>query len=166
MAIYPLGPLAYLFQQTFKLFGFPILWLWAYLMKVIPETCHMTWWRLFQRHVTWPDEGYSRDMSHDLMKVIPETCHMTWRRLFQRHVTWPDEGYSRDMSHDLMKVIPETCHRYYIWYLCFHYLAGQRWALQTRCLSSGLCVELQYMLSTTPASFSTQMTSDLCVPKI
>jgi len=25
--------------NLFKLFGFPIVWLWAYLMKVIPETC-------------------------------------------------------------------------------------------------------------------------------
>jgi hypothetical protein len=32
------GLLVYLLPTTFKLFSFPIFWLWAYLMKVIPET--------------------------------------------------------------------------------------------------------------------------------
>jgi len=33
-----LGPLVYSFQQVFKwLYGFPIFWLWVYLMKIIPE---------------------------------------------------------------------------------------------------------------------------------
>ena len=39
--IIPFGPLVYLLLKIFfKLFGFPIFWLWAYLMKFIPETSH------------------------------------------------------------------------------------------------------------------------------
>jgi hypothetical protein len=33
-----LGPLVFLLPKTFKLFGFQIFRLWAYLMKVIPGT--------------------------------------------------------------------------------------------------------------------------------
>ena len=41
---------------SLKLFGFPVLWFWAYLMKVIlsvPDEGYSecTWWRLFQKHV-------------------------------------------------------------------------------------------------------------------
>jgi len=59
-----------LLPKRFKLFGFPAFRLWAYLMKVIPDT-RRTWWRLFQTR--------------------------TWWRLFQTHVV-PDEGYSRHAS--------------------------------------------------------------------
>jgi magnesium-transporting ATPase (P-type) len=34
-----LGTLIVLIPQTFKLFGIPIIWPWAYLKKFIPETC-------------------------------------------------------------------------------------------------------------------------------
>jgi hypothetical protein len=54
-----LGTLVYLLRKRFKLFAFPNFQLWAYLMKVIPET--RTWWRLFQKHV--PDEGYSKHLN-------------------------------------------------------------------------------------------------------
>ena len=33
-----LGHFTFLLTKTSKLFGFPFFWLWAYLMKVIPET--------------------------------------------------------------------------------------------------------------------------------
>ena len=81
-------------SQNFNLFGFPIFRFWAYLMKVIPETCRdfeRTWWRLFQKRVmilSVPDEGYYRNVSWFwayLMKVIPETrrdFERTWWRLF------------------------------------------------------------------------------------
>jgi len=52
-------PFEFLFPTTFKLFGFPIFWRWAYLMMVIPETrrAYSLWlsytestkWRLFPK---------------------------------------------------------------------------------------------------------------------
>ena len=36
-----LDPLVNLIIKSFKLFDFLIFWLWAYLMKVIPETCRV-----------------------------------------------------------------------------------------------------------------------------
>ena len=36
------GPLIFVLPKTFKLFGFQIFWIWASLMKVIPETCLYT----------------------------------------------------------------------------------------------------------------------------
>ena len=36
-----LGPLVYC-SQKFKLFGFPIFWFSAYIIKIIPEKCHTT----------------------------------------------------------------------------------------------------------------------------
>jgi hypothetical protein len=36
----PFG-LVFLFQKLLELFSFPILWLLAYLMMAIPETCHV-----------------------------------------------------------------------------------------------------------------------------
>ena len=115
-----LGPFAFLLPTIFELFGFPIVWLCAYLMKVIPETYLMkvipetylmkvipetcserTWWRLFLKHVvSVPDEGYSWNVS----------CERTWWRLFLKPVmSVPDEGYSWNvMWAYLMKVIPET----------------------------------------------------------
>jgi len=38
---YPVYIVCLIWSQTFKLFGFPVLWLWAYMMKVIPETCRV-----------------------------------------------------------------------------------------------------------------------------
>ena len=35
--------LVYLSTETFKLFGVPICWLWAYMMRVIPETSYAHW---------------------------------------------------------------------------------------------------------------------------
>ena len=37
--IFCLGPLDFLLPEIFKCFGFPLLLLWAYMMKVILETC-------------------------------------------------------------------------------------------------------------------------------
>ena len=36
-----LGSLIFMIPNTLELFGFPILWHWAYLMKTIPETCQV-----------------------------------------------------------------------------------------------------------------------------
>ena len=79
-----------------KLVGFQIYRIWAYLVKVIPET-RRTCWRLFQKHVV-PGEGYSRKASY-LLKVIPET-RCTWWRLFQKRVV-SVEGYSRNALYAL-----------------------------------------------------------------
>jgi hypothetical protein len=39
----------YLLSKLLKLFGFPIFWLWVYLMKVAPESCcaHLIWYLRF-----------------------------------------------------------------------------------------------------------------------
>jgi len=57
-----LCPLVSLLPKHIKLFGFPAFRLWAYLMKVIPETFG------FPACRPW---AY-------LMKVIPETCRERW----------------------------------------------------------------------------------------
>jgi hypothetical protein len=92
--------LAILFRHfgfiVLKLVGFQIFRIWAYLVKVIPET-RRTCWRLFQKHVV-PGEGYSRNTSY-LVKVIPETRRTCWR-LFQKRVV-PVEGYSRNTLYAL-----------------------------------------------------------------
>jgi hypothetical protein len=116
--------------KDFKSSSFPIIWLWVYLMKVIPETWHI-WWSLFQKRDV-SDEGYSRNVTY-LMKVILETWRIwwtiteTWRvwwKLFQKRDVSDellqkrdvsDEGYSRDVMY-LMKVIPET---WRIWWRLF-----------------------------------------------
>ena len=86
--------------KSFKLFGFTIFRLWAYLMKVIlrvPDEGYSerTWWRLFWAY---------------LMKVIlsvpDEGCYeRTWWRLLWAY---------------LMKVILETRRVHYILYLRFY----------------------------------------------
>ena len=95
-----LGPFAFLLPTIFELFGFPIVWLCAYLMKVIPETylmkvipetcCERTWWRLFLKSVvSVPDEGFSWN--------VPDGGY-SWNV--------PDEGYSWNMLWTyLMEVI-------------------------------------------------------------
>ena len=42
----------FLLPKILKLFGFPIVWLWVYLMKVITETCrvHYHWYLRFYYH--------------------------------------------------------------------------------------------------------------------
>jgi hypothetical protein len=107
----------------FKLFCFPIFWLWVYLMKVIlsvPDEGYSecTWWRLFWVNLmkvilSVPDEGYSectwwRLFWVYLMKVIlsvPDEGYSecTWWRLFWMYLmkvilSVPDEGYSRNTS--------------------------------------------------------------------
>ena len=118
-----LGPFAFLLPTIFELFGFPIVWLCAYLMKVIPETylmkvipetcpvsvadegyswnvsCGRTWWRLFLKHVvSVPNEDYSWNVP-DEGYSWNASCERTWWRLFLKHVvSVPDEGYSWDVS--------------------------------------------------------------------
>ena len=134
--------------------------LWAYLMKVIPQTRHSHYIICLRSYfyftMSVPDEGYSTNTSFALhyifvsifillwaylMKVIPQTRHShyisissflflfyyerTWWRLFHKHVIrttlyifvpifillW---AY-------LMKVIPQTRHSHYISYLRFYF---------------------------------------------
>jgi hypothetical protein len=44
-----LDPLVVLLTKTFTLFGFRIFWLWAYLIKFIPEThlAHWIWYNVY-----------------------------------------------------------------------------------------------------------------------
>ena len=99
--------------------------LWAYLMKVIPQTRHShyisylrflflfyyerTWWRLFHKHVIHTTIYISVSIFillwTYLMKVIPQTCisHYISYLPFCLYVTMnvPDEGYSTNMSFTL-----------------------------------------------------------------
>jgi hypothetical protein len=52
--------------MSIKLFWLPIVWLWAYLMKGIPETNRLT--------LSVSDEGYSRNQSFDFERI--------WWRVF------------------------------------------------------------------------------------
>ena len=112
-------------RTTLDIFVSIFILLWAYLMKVIPQTRHSHYisYLHFYFYFTMivPDEGYSY-----LMKVIPQTRHSNvpdeW--LFHKHVIrttlaifisifillWaPDEAYST------------TRHSHYIIYLRFYF---------------------------------------------
>jgi hypothetical protein len=104
-------PLVFLLPKTLKWFGSPIVWLWAYLMKVmilsVPDEGYgfeCTWWRLWLwaylmkvMTLSIPDEGYDFERTWwrlwlwaYLMKVmtlsVPDEGYdfeRTWWRLFQ-----------------------------------------------------------------------------------
>ena len=120
----PISTLVFLLPKILELFVFPILWLWTFLMKVIPETLTMNvsdeghhrntdneriWWRLSQKHWLWTY----------LMKVITETLTMNvsdegyhrntdyeriWWRLSQKcaplTMNVSDEGYHRNADYE------------------------------------------------------------------
>jgi hypothetical protein len=106
--------------------------LWAYLMKVIPQTCrsHYISYLRFYLYVTMsvPDEDYSINMSFTLHYISSFlfVCYneRTWWRLYHKHVihTTLDIFISICMLEwaYLMKVIPQTCHSHYIIYLRFY----------------------------------------------
>jgi hypothetical protein len=84
--------------KSFKLFGFTIFRLWAYLMKVIlrvPDEGYSerTWWRLFWAYLmkvilSVPDEGcYERTW-----------WRLLWAYLMKVILSVPDEGYSDNMK--------------------------------------------------------------------
>ena len=50
--------------KVFKLFGFPIFWIWAHLMKVILETCrdHQYTINIYYKYVIWCLSCYTCDL--------------------------------------------------------------------------------------------------------
>ena len=109
-----------LFQKrvVYTIFDFPIFRFWAYLMKVIPETCRVYYiWLSNLSTLSVLDEGYSRNVSCILYLTFQSfDLERTWWRLFQKRVvcTIFDFPIFRPWAY-LMKVIPETCRVYYIW---------------------------------------------------
>ena len=105
------------------------LGLWAYLMKVIPQTCHshyiiyLSFYFYFTMSV--PDEGYSTNMSFTLHYISSFLflfyCERTLWRLFHKHVTHTTLYILVSIFillwAYLMKVIPQTCHSHYIIYI-------------------------------------------------
>jgi len=108
-----LCPLVSLLPKHIKLFGFPAFRLWAYLMKVIPETFGFPAFRLWAYLMKVIPETFGfpacRPWAY-LMKVIPETFGFPAFRLW---------AY-------LMKVIPETYRERWIWYLRFYFYIQRR----------------------------------------
>jgi hypothetical protein len=90
---------------------FQIFRLWAYQMKVIPEGFERTRWRLFQKALSVPDEGYSRRLWAYQMKVISEGFERTRWMLFQKALSVPDECYSKRLWAYQMNVIPKGFER-------------------------------------------------------
>ena len=117
-----------LFQKhvilTLAIFVSIFILLWAYLMKVIPQTRHshyISYLRFyFYFTMSVPDEGYSTNTSFAtlyifvsifillwayLMKVIPQTRHSNYiiylRFYFYFTMSVPDEGYSTNTSFTL-----------------------------------------------------------------
>ena len=109
-----------LFQKcvVYTIFDFPIFRPWAYLMKVIPETCRVCYiWLSNLSTLSVPDEGYSRNVSCILYLTFQSfDLERTWWRLFQKRVVYAifDFPIFRPWAY-LMKVIPETCRVCYIW---------------------------------------------------
>ena len=132
-------------RTTLAIFVSIFILLWAYLMKVIPQTRHShyisylsfyfyftyerTWWRLFHKQVI----RFTLAISSFLFLFYYER---TWWRLFHKHVirttlvylrfyfyftiSVPDEGYSTNTSFALaylMKAIPQTR-------LALHYMSS------------------------------------------
>ena len=102
---------------------------WAYLMKVIPQTCHSHYisYLRFYLYVTMsvPDEGYSTNMSFALHYISSFLFlfyyERTWWRFFHKHVIRTTLAMFVPIFillwAYLMKVIPQTRHSHYISYL-------------------------------------------------
>jgi hypothetical protein len=122
-----------LFQKrvVYTIFDFPIFRPWAYLMKVIPETCRYAQGRkigksniVYTTHF-WNNLHQVRSRSkdwkvkysiHDILYLTFQSLDFerTWWRLFQKRVMYTifDFPIFRFWAY-LMKVIPETCRVYY-----------------------------------------------------
>ena len=102
---------------------------WAYLMKVIPQTCHSHYisYLRFYLYVTMsvPDEGYSTNMSFALHYISSFLFlfyyERTWWRFFHKHVIRTTLAMFVPIFillwAYLMKVIPQTRHSHYLSYL-------------------------------------------------
>ena len=107
--------------------------LWAYLMKVIPQTRH-SYYIIYLRFYFYftmsvPDEGYSTNTSFTLHYISSFLFLFyyegTWWRLFQKHIIrttlYIFVSIFILLWAYLMKVIPQTCHSHYIIYLRFYF---------------------------------------------
>ena len=107
--------------------------LWAYLMKVIPQTRHSHYiiYLRFYFYFTMsvPDEGYSTNTSFTLHYISSFLFlfyyERTWWRLFHKHVIHTTLYICVSIFillwAYLMKVIPQTRHSHYISYLRFYF---------------------------------------------
>ena len=107
--------------------------LWAYLMKVIPQTRHSHYiiYLRFYFYFTMsvPDEGYSTNTSFALHFISSFLFlfyyERTWWRLFHKHVIRTTLAIFVSIFillwAYLMKVIPQTRHSHYISYLRFYF---------------------------------------------
>ena len=106
---------------------------WAYLMKVIPNTCHSHYIiclrSYFYLTMSVPDEGYSTNMSFALHYISSFLFlfyyELTWWRFFHKHVIRATLAMFVPIFillwAYLMKVIPQTRHSHYIIYLRFYF---------------------------------------------
>ena len=136
-------------RTTLAIFVSIFILLWAYLMKVIPQTRHSHYiiMRLFHKHVihttlyifyfyfyfyftmSVPDEGYSTNTSFALHYISSFLFlfynERTWWRLFHKHVIrttlYIFVSIFILLWAYLMKVIPQTRHSHYISYLRFYF---------------------------------------------
>ena len=81
----------YLFQKAFKLFVFPIIWLWSYFMKVILDTCryvrfYLHYVTLFQSNLFSNDISFSSTILYYMSRYRWLDVKERWTYIF--HSTW------------------------------------------------------------------------------
>ena len=120
-------------RTTLAIFVSIFILLWAYLMKVIPQTRHSHYiiYLRFYFYFTMsvPDEGYSTNTSFALHYTSSFLFlfyyERTWWRLFHKHVIrttlYIFVSIFILLWAYLMKVIPQTRHSHYISYLRFYF---------------------------------------------
>ena len=119
-------------RTTLAIFVSIFILLWAYLMKVIPQTRHSHYiiYLRFYFYFTMsvPDEGYSTNTSFALHYISSFLFlfyyERTWWRLFQKHIIRTTLYFVSIfilLWAYLMKVIPQTRHSHYIIYLRFYF---------------------------------------------
>ena len=120
-------------RTTLAIFVPIFILLWAYLMKVIPQTHHSHYIRYLRFYfyftMSLPDEGYSINTSFALhylsLFLFLFFYERTWWRLFHKHVIRTTLAIFVSIFillwAYLMKVIPQTRHSHYISYLRFYF---------------------------------------------
>jgi hypothetical protein len=78
--------------------------IWANLMKVISETHERTWWRLYQKHMSEPDEGYLREVQKHIAHTKLDIYVFSWRIQIKvwSHNSKNDRQYIDQMKKDKM----------------------------------------------------------------
>jgi hypothetical protein len=120
-------------RTTLAMFVPIFILLWAYLMKVIPQTRHSHYISYLRSYFYFtmrvPDEGYSTNTSFVLHNISSFLFlfyyELTWWRLFHKHVIRTTLDIFVPLFiliwTYLMKVIPQTRHSHYIRYLHFYF---------------------------------------------